>query len=114
MDGAGRPAPSGTTALHGGRAEGDTSGMTMERPAFDSLLPAEMAGRAEDVGVRKTRLDTIGLFALAFLAGAFISLGAIFATTVGTGSGDLPYGVGRLLAGVAFSLGLILVIVGGA
>ena len=88
--------------------------MTTERPHFDSLLPAEMAGRAEDVGVRKADLEAVGLFALAFLAGAFISLGAIFATTVGTGAGDLPYGVGRLLAGLAFSLGLILVIVGGA
>jgi formate transporter len=88
--------------------------MTAEPPHFDALLPAEMAGRAEDVGVRKANLGATTLFALAFLAGAFISLGAIFATTVGTGAADLPYGVGRLLAGLAFSLGLILVIVGGA
>jgi formate/nitrite transporter len=54
------------------------------------------------------------LFALAVLAGAFISLGAIFATTVSAGGGDLPFGVVRLIAGLAFSLGLILVIVGGA
>jgi formate transporter len=96
------------------RADGDTPVVTAERPQFDSLLPAEMAGRAEDVGVRKARLGAVTLFALAFLAGAFISLGAIFATTVATGAADLPYGVGRLLAGLAFSLGLILVIVGGA
>jgi formate transporter len=83
-------------------------------PRLDALLPAEMAVRAEDVGVRKARLDTLSLFALAVLAGAFISLGAIFATTVSAGDGDLPYGVVRLLAGLAFSLGLILVIVGGA
>jgi formate transporter len=81
---------------------------------LDALLPPEMAVRAEDVGVRKARLDTLSLFALAVLAGAFISLGAIFATTVSAGTGDLPYGVVRLLAGLAFSLGLILVIVGGA
>jgi len=31
-----------------------------------------------------------------------------------TGAGDLPWGVARLLAGLVFSLGLILVIVGGA
>jgi formate transporter len=88
--------------------------MTTDRPRFDALLPAEMAGRAEDVGVRKAQLEAASLFALAFLAGAFISLGAIFATTVSAGSGDLPYGLVRLLAGLAFSLGLILVIVGGA
>lgn len=85
-----------------------------EGPRFDSLLPAEMAARAEEVGVRKAGLDAVSLFALAVLAGAFIALGAIFATTVSAGAGDLPYGVGRLLAGIAFSLGLILVIVGGA
>jgi formate/nitrite transporter FocA (FNT family) len=31
-----------------------------------------------------------------------------------TGAGELPWGVSRLLAGLVFSLGLILVIVGGA
>lgn len=77
----------------------------------DALLPPEMAARAEDVGVRKARLDTLSLFALAVLAGAFISLGAIFATTVSAGTGAMPFGIVRLLAGLAFSVGLILVIV---
>ena len=107
-------AGAGPSDLPSDRPDGDTSVVTTERQGFDSLLPAEMAGRAEDVGVRKASLDAVSLFALAFLAGAFISLGAIFATTVGTGAGDMPYGVGRLLAGLAFSLGLILVIVAGA
>jgi formate transporter len=84
-------------------------------PQFDALLPADMAARAEDIGVKKANLDVASMFALAVLAGAFIALGAIFATTVLAGSaGSLPYGVGRLLAGAAFSLGLILVLVGGA
>ena len=82
---------------------------------FDALLPADMAARAEDIGVKKANLDVASMFALAVLAGAFIALGAIFATTVLAGSaGALPYGVARLLAGAAFSLGLILVLVGGA
>jgi formate transporter len=88
--------------------------MSTDPPRFDALLPPDMAVRAEDVGVRKARLDALSLLALAVLAGAFISLGAIFATTVSAGTGDLPYGVVRLLAGLTFSLGLILVIVGGA
>ena len=54
------------------------------------------------------------VFALAVLAGAFIALGAIFATTVAADGSDLPYGLIRLLTGVAFSLGLILVVVAGA
>ena len=85
-----------------------------DRPRFDALLPAEMAARAEDVGAAKARLDAVSLFALAVLAGAFISLGAIFATTVSAGGGAIPFGIVRLLAGLAFSLGLILVVVGGA
>jgi formate transporter FocA len=85
-----------------------------DRSTFDALLPPQMAEKAEDVGVRKANLDAVSLFALAVLAGAFISLGAIFATTVSAGAGDLPFGIVRLLAGLAFSLGLILVVVGGA
>ena len=51
--------------------------------------------------------------ALAVLAGAFIAFGAIFASLITAGS-DLPYGITRVMAGLAFSLGLILVVVGGA
>lgn len=82
--------------------------------SLDALLPAQMAAKAEGVGVTKAHLDAVSLFVLAVLAGAFISLGAIFATTVSAGAGDLAFGVVRLMAGLAFSLGLILVIVGGA
>jgi formate transporter len=81
---------------------------------FDSLIPPEMAARAEAVGVRKANLDAVSTFALSVLAGAFIALGAIFATTVSAGGSILPFGIVRLVAGIAFSLGLILVIVGGA
>jgi formate/nitrite transporter len=81
---------------------------------IDSLLPTEMAQKAEDVGLNKANLDFWTLFALSVLAGAFIGLGAIFATTVSTGGAALPYGVNRLLTGLTFCLGLILVIVGGA
>jgi formate transporter FocA len=84
-------------------------------PWVDALLPPEMAARAEQLGVKKAGMDAPGLFALAVLAGAFIALGALFATTVAAGAaGVLPYGLTRLLAGLAFSLGLILVVVGGA
>src|SRR3990172_4919825 len=82
---------------------------------FDALIPAEMAAKAEQIGVKKAHANVISMFVLAVLAGAFISLGAIFSTTVTAGSGDaVPYGITRLLAGLVFSLGLILVIVGGA
>lgn len=81
---------------------------------LDALLPAEMAAKAEAVGIKKATGDALQLFALAVLAGAFISLGGIYCTTVLAGTSSLPYGVQRLLAGLVFCLGLILVIVGGA
>ena len=87
--------------------------MTEYRVQVDAYAPAEMARRVETAGVAKGRLDTATLFALAVLAGAFIALGANFATLVFTDNG-LGYGLSRLLGGLAFSLGLMLVIVGGA
>lgn len=82
---------------------------------FDSLLPPAMAHKAEDVGVAKANLAITTMFFLSVLAGAFIAMGAIFATTVTAGaSGVLSYGVTRLLGGLVFCLGLILVIVAGA
>lgn len=94
---------------------------------IDALLPQEMASRAELLGVRKAEMPFLKTFMLAILAGAFIAVGCIFATTVSAGSQTvtgpdgtaaftvgLPYGIVRLLTGVVFSLGLILVLVGGA
>ncbi len=80
---------------------------------MDSLLPSEMATKAEEVGITKANMGFSKTMVLAILAGAFIALGAAFSTTATAGS-NLPYGMTRLLAGITFSLGLILVIVGGA
>jgi formate transporter len=81
---------------------------------LDALPPADVARKAEAVGVAKATMQPLDVFVLAVLAGAFIALGAVFATTATAGGGDLPYGVVRLIAGVTFSLGLILVVVAGA
>ncbi len=86
----------------------------MNEQSFDALPPPEIARKAEAVGEAKAGLSAANTFALAVLAGAFIAMGAAFATTTLAGSTDLPYGVARLLAGVTFSLGLILVVVAGA
>jgi formate transporter len=80
----------------------------------DALLPPDMAHRAEAIGIRKAKQDFLMMFALAVLAGAFIAAGAFFATTVWTGGAALPYGLNRVFGGLAFCLGLILVIVAGA
>lgn len=82
---------------------------------IDALLPVEIARKAERIGAQKVRVDALTLLVLAILAGAFIALGAMFATTVLAGAaGVVPFGISRLLAGTAFCLGLILVVAGGA
>jgi formate transporter len=81
--------------------------------SLDPLLPPEMAARAEVVGATKANQAALNLLWLAVLAGAFIALGAAFFTTATT-SADLGYGPTRILGGVAFSLGLILVVLAGA
>jgi formate transporter len=82
---------------------------------IDALLPGEIARRAEIIGAQKARMELGSLIVLAILAGAFIGLGAMFATTVLAGAeGVLPFGVSRLIAGTVFCLGLILVVIGGA
>jgi formate/nitrite transporter len=88
--------------------------MTTADFTIDSLLPADMAARAEAVGIRKAHMDAVTIFVLSVLAGAFIALAAIYATTVWAGGSVLPYGVNRMLGGVVFCLGLVLVIMGGA
>ncbi len=85
----------------------------MTEQAADAYAPREIARRVESLGVAKARTETITVLVLAVLAGAFISLGALFFTVVVTES-TLGFGPTRLLGGVAFSLGLILVVVGGA
>ena len=75
--------------------------------------PVEIAARIEEAGVGKTKLSLLQMSALSLLAGVFIAFGAAFYTLVMTGV-DPAAGPARLLGGVAFSLGLILVVVGGA
>ena len=84
-----------------------------EKITLDAFPPPEMAERMENVGVKKASLDFWSMFALAVLAGFFISLGAEFFTLVITGN-DMGFGMNKLVGGVVFSLGLILVVVAGA
>jgi len=85
----------------------------MDTIHIDSLLPSEMATQAESLGVAKAKMAPSKTFVLAVLAGAFIAFGSVFFTTV-TSASTMSYGVTRLLGGLSFCLGLVLVIVGGA
>lgn len=81
--------------------------------AADAHPPMEIAHRVERQGVAKAHLDTLTLLVLALIAGAFIALGSAFYLVAVTHT-DLGFGPTRLLGGFAFSLGLVLVVVGGA
>src|SRR5262245_58107732 len=81
---------------------------------FDAIMPATMAMRAEESGIKRASTDPTTLFVLSVLAGAFISFGAIFATTVSAGTAGLPYGIVRLLCVLVFPPGLLMLSIGGA
>jgi len=80
---------------------------------FDDYTPADMAKRVEQASIRKASLSWLSLLMLSILAGAFIALAAEFYTIVVFDS-TLPMGITKLIGGLCFSLGLILVIVAGA
>ena len=80
---------------------------------LDVVPPAQIAQLVEEVGVKKTKLSALKTMTLGILAGAFIAFGAAFYAIVVTGS-ELGFGPTRLLGGLVFSLGLVMVIVGGA
>ncbi len=80
---------------------------------LDAYSPPEVAANVESAGVSKANLPILQTLVLAVLAGAFIAFGGMFFTLVITESG-LGFGPQRLLGGIAFSLGLILVVVAGA
>lgn len=80
---------------------------------LDAYAPAEMAERVAAAAERKAALGWMETLVLSLLAGAFISLGALLFTLV-MSEPTLGFGLSRWLGGVAFSLGLVLVLVGGA
>ncbi len=80
---------------------------------IDAYSPKEIAERVESIGVAKARLPFITTVALGVIAGGFIGLGALFFTLV-TSDPGLGFAAGRVLGGLVFSLGLILVVVAGA
>lgn len=89
-----------------------------DRAAFAALptLPPEgIALLAEDIGVKKAHYDTLTIMILAILGGAFISIGGLFATVAQSGAtGMMAFGLSKLLGGMVFATGLILVVVAGA
>lgn len=85
----------------------------MEDQSIDAYKPVKIAELVENIGVSKAVMPIVPTIMLGLMAGAFIAFGAMFYTLVMTGH-EMGLGPSRLLGGIAFSLGLILVVVGGA
>jgi formate/nitrite transporter len=80
---------------------------------FDAYSPREIAEKVQLVGVTKARLPLVQTAMLGMIAGGFIGLGALFYTLVASDT-TLGFAATRVLGGLVFSLGLILVTVAGA
>jgi len=85
----------------------------MDKFSVDAYKPKEIATRIEQVSISKSTLDPFKVFALALLEGAFIAFAAVlYIMTIHDST--LSVGFTRLIGGLVFCLGLVLVIVAGA
>ncbi len=84
-----------------------------EYPAPDCLAPAAIEAKTEAAGVTKANLPIAKAFVLAMFAGAFIAFGGLF-FTVFLSDSMLTWGPQRIVGGLCFCLGLVLVLVCGA
>jgi formate/nitrite transporter len=80
---------------------------------FNAYSPAEIQDAIEKVGVKKANLPFLPSFMLALVAGGAIGLGALYYTIVASDPG-LSFATTRVVGGLVFSLGLAIVLVGGA
>lgn len=87
--------------------------MSTELFGSDAYSPAEVARRVETVGVAKAEMALLPLAMLGVLAGAFIGLGTMLFVLV-RADPSLGFAASQLVAGLVFSLGLLLVVVAGA
>lgn len=86
---------------------------TIQVVDIDAYSPPQIANRIDKVALVKAKLTFAQTFLLGILAGAYIGIGAQFATFVSSDS-TLHFGLTSLITGIVFSLGLMLVVVGGA
>ncbi|MDO4665051.1 MAG: formate/nitrite family transporter [Actinomycetaceae bacterium] len=76
--------------------------------------PKEIVDIAENAMTSKASTPLSKSFVLAIAAGAYIAFGFVFYTTTQVGAAAIPTGVAKLLGGMAFSVGLIMVVMTGA
>ena len=81
--------------------------------SIDCYSPAEIEDKVEKLGIAKARLPFLASLMLAIVAGGGIGLGGLFFCIV-LADPSLSFAVQRVMGGVVFSLGLSLVVIGGA
>ncbi|KIZ43166.1 formate transporter [Rhodopseudomonas palustris] len=79
----------------------------------DAYSPAEIQDKVEKLGVKKARMAFLPEFMLSIVAGGSIGLGAMFYIIVAADD-SLGFAISHVLGGVVFSLGLAIVMIGGA
>lgn len=82
--------------------------------SFDLHNPYEMASIAENAMTIKAKKPFSTAFLSGIFGGFFIALAFVFYTLVTTGSATMPYGMAKLVGGICFSMGLMLVILCGS
>lgn len=85
---------------------------SQSRLSMDPFAPGDIARRLEAANISRASLSARRLLLLGLIGGIYISFGGALATLVLTDN-TLGYGLGRLAAGLAFSLGLIMLVVAG-
>ena len=80
---------------------------------LSAYSPSQIAAKVDEIGVKKAKTPFIPLVMLGVLAGAFIGLGGMLYVLVKSDP-SLSFASVQLLGGLAFCLGLILVVVAGA
>lgn len=76
----------------------------------DSFSPAQMTQIAEELGNYKVNKNPTSTIVSAILAGVFISIAFVFYITATTGTSTVAFGLAKLVGGICFSLGLMLVV----
>src|SRR6478609_4379826 len=84
-------------------------------PIFNlqAYSPAEIKEAVEKVGVKKANLPLLASFMLAIVAGGGVGFGALYFTIVASDP-SFSFATVRVVGGLVFTLGLALVLVGGA
>src|SRR6201981_1170697 len=80
---------------------------------LQAYSPAEIKEAVEKVGVKKANLPFLASFMLAIVAGGGVGFGALYYTIIASDA-ELSFAISRVVGGLAFSVGLALVLVGGA